>query len=82
MPLTNEGFLCRYEEEHSGRFHWPDRHMKRDLSRDRHSGSGRDYIRDRWMDTWEGERKYRRRREIDRDRWCCPDWDHEFQGKT
>lgn len=63
----------RYEEEHA-RPHWPE-HYRRDVERDRHSASSREHEPER-----EDERKYRRRREIDRAKCCCPDRDLEFQG--
>lgn len=67
-------FLYRYEEEHA-RPHWPE-HYRRDVERDRHTASSRDYEPER-----DDERKYRssRRREADRSKCCCPDRDMEFQ---
>lgn len=67
-------FGCfRYEDEHK-RPHWPE-HYRRDVERERHSASSRDHEPER-----DDERKYRRRREADRSKCCCPDRDLEFQG--
>ncbi|XP_017777632.1 PREDICTED: protein disabled isoform X2 [Nicrophorus vespilloides] len=73
-----------YEDEHSSRFHWPERHGSREADRDRHTmpparevdRSGRD------LEEWDDRRmQHRRRRDADRDRWCCPDYDMPDQEK-
>ncbi|KAK5648976.1 hypothetical protein RI129_003868 [Pyrocoelia pectoralis] len=65
-----------YDEEHSGRYHWPERH--RDVDKDRHIGGMRERDSERWPEDWSENRRYRRKRESDRDRWCCPDWEQDL----
>ncbi|KAF2900571.1 hypothetical protein ILUMI_05613 [Ignelater luminosus] len=66
-----------YDEEHSGRYHWPERHSSRESEKERHGAGLRERDSERWADDWGEARRHRRRREIDRDRWCCPDWEQE-----
>lgn len=35
---------------------------------------------ERWNEEWSEERKHRRRHEVERDRWCCPDWEQDELG--
>ncbi|XP_031327904.1 protein disabled isoform X5 [Photinus pyralis] len=65
-----------YDEEHSGRYHWPERH--REVDKDRHTGGMRERDTERWSEDWNETRRYRRKRENDRDRWCCPDWEQDL----
>lgn len=65
-------FVCgRYDEERSGRYHWPECHCPRDIEKDRGGGRDRD-----WID----ERRHYRRKEMDWDKYCCPDWESEEMG--
>lgn len=68
-------FYYRYEEEHSMRCHWSERHGNREP--ERHIASTRD------IEGWgEEDRRHRRRRDTDRDRWCCPDWEQGEKGNV
>lgn len=62
-----------YDEEHSGRYHWPERHSSREPP-------ARERELDRWGDDWGDSRRHRKRRDVERDRWCCPDWEQEAEG--
>ncbi|KAK4884258.1 hypothetical protein RN001_000529 [Aquatica leii] len=66
-----------YDEEHSGRYHWPERHS-REPDKERHIGGMRDRDSERWPEEWNESRRHRRRRDTDRDRWCCPDWEQDL----
>lgn len=69
----------RYEEEHSNRCHWPERHIS-NREPERHTSGNRELDNERWSEEWSDDRRHRRRRDTDRDRWCCPDWDQTEQG--
>lgn len=74
MYLNVIQFLIdRYEEEHIRRFH-------RAESRERYNVTPREYEPERWDPDWIEERRLRRRREGERDKWCCSDWDQTEHG--
>lgn len=50
------------------------------MERERYEMRG-DHNVDKWDDEWVDERiRHRRRREGDRERWCCPDWEMGEHG--
>lgn len=64
-----------YDEERSVRYHWPECHGPRELEKERSGVRERD-----WMD----DRRHYRRKEIDWEKYCCPDWERESEemGKS
>ncbi|XP_008195099.1 protein disabled isoform X2 [Tribolium castaneum] len=61
-----------YEDEHVPRFH----RQKWEIERERYNAPpNREHDLDKWESQWSEDRRHRRRREGERDRWCCPDWD-------
>ncbi|XP_063921496.1 protein disabled isoform X4 [Zophobas morio] len=64
-----------YEEERVPRFHRSDR-QKWEMDRERYDTVlSREHNVDKWDEEWADDRRHRRRREGERERWCCPDRD-------
>lgn len=50
------------------------------MERERYGVANREHDVDKWENEWSDDRRHRRRREGDRDRWCCPDWEMGEHG--